>query len=356
MPTTAHATGRDVVGRQRAGFVINPIKFDDVDDVRRQMERICAENGWDEPLWLETTEEDPGAGQAREVLDAGCDLVVPIGGDGTVRTVASQLVGTDVPLGLVPGGTGNLLARNLDLPVTSREGALNLALTGADRRVDVGQVRYWDTDGETHEEYFLVMGGVGMDADVMESTDDEVKKRFGWMAYARSAVLLGYDTPVPASIRTGEDEPVRKKIRSVLFGNVGKLQGGVAVLPEARIDDGQLDTLVVAPRGITGWAGVVAGMVTRGSVGGGNVSYHQGTQVDVQLATPTRAQVDGDGVGYVTRIAGRIVPEALTVRVRAHPIGGEPVSGAGAAGARPARGRSWSPRPARRRRPAPPRP
>ena len=93
----------------------------------------------------------------------------------------------------------------------------------------------------------------------------------------------------------------------------------VAVLPEARIDDGQLDTLVVAPRGITGWAGVVAGMVTRGSVGGGNVSYHQGTQVDVQLATPTRAQVDGDGVGYVTRIAGRIVPKALTVRVR--PVG-----------------------------------
>lgn len=319
MPTTADATGRDGGGRQRAGFVINPIKFDDVDDVRRQMERICAENGWDEPLWLETTEEDPGAGQAREVLDAGCDLVVPIGGDGTVRTVASQLVGTDVPLGLVPAGTGNLLARNLDLPVTSRKGALNLALTGADRRVDVGQVRYWDTDGETHEEYFLVMGGVGMDADVMESTDDEVKKRFGWMAYARSAVLLGYDTPVPASIRTGEDEPVRTKIRSVLFGNVGKLQGGVAVLPEARIDDGQLDTLVVAPRGITGWAGVVAGMVTRGSVGGGNVAYHQGTQVDVQLATPTRAQVDGDGVGYVTRIAGRIVPKALTVRVR--PVG-----------------------------------
>ena len=219
MPTSADATGRDGGGRQRAGFVINPIKFDDVDDVRRQMERICAENGWDEPLWLETTEEDPGAGQAREVLDAGCDLVVPIGGDGTVRTVASQLVGTDVPLGLVPAGTGNLLARNLDLPVTPREGALNLARTGADRRVDVGQVRYWDTDGETHEEYFLVMGGVGMDADVMESTDDEVKKRFGWMAYARSAVLLGYDTPVPASIRTWRSGP--RSMRPGSAGNRG---------------------------------------------------------------------------------------------------------------------------------------
>lgn len=305
------------MGRQRAGFVINPIKFDDVDDVRRQMERICADHGWEEPLWLETTEEDPGAGQAREVLDAGCDLVIPIGGDGTVRTVASQLVGSDVPLGLVPGGTGNLLARNLDLPVTSRKAALDLALTGRDRRVDVGQVRYWDTDGEVHEEYFLVMAGVGMDADVMESTDDDVKKRIGWLAYLRSAVLLGYDTPVAASIRTDDDEPVREKIRSVLFGNVGKLQGGVAVLPEARIDDGQLDTLVVAPRGLTGWAGVAAGVVTRGMVGGDNVSYHQSSSVDVQVATPTRAQLDGDGVGYVTRIAGRIIPAALTVRVRA---------------------------------------
>ncbi len=316
MPIDAGPTGRDGVGRQRAGFVINPIKFDDVDEVRRELTQHCLDLGWDEPLWLETTEEDPGAGQARQALDAGVDLVVPIGGDGTVRTVASQLVGTDVPLGLVPGGTGNLLARNLHLPVFDRTQALTVALTGQDRRVDVGEVRWWDTDGQVHQDHFLVMAGVGMDADVMETTDDDIKKKVGWVAYVGAALRHGIDAPVAVSVRTDDADPVRTTARSVVFGNVGKLQGGVAVLPEARIDDGQLDTLVVSPKGVTGWAGVFTAVATRGRIGGDHAAYSQSQRVDVQVAEPTRAQLDGDGIGHVTRIAGRILPGALVVRVR----------------------------------------
>ncbi|OFS15667.1 MULTISPECIES: diacylglycerol kinase family protein [Kytococcus] len=308
--------GRDGTGRRRVGFVINPIKFDDLRAVREEADTVCHILGWDAPLWRETTEEDPGAGQARELLEAGCDLVVPIGGDGTVRTVASQLVGTEVPLGLVPGGTGNLLVRNLDLPFLSRRQALRIALTGDERRIDVGQVRWWDTDGGVHEDVFLVMAGVGMDADVMETTDDDVKKRMGWLAYLASAVRHGGDKPVPARFRVDDSEPVSAKVRSVVFGNVGKLQGGVAVLPEARIDDGQLDTFVVSPRGVTGWAGVVAAVATRGRLGGENAGYWQSSTIDVELGEPTRAQLDGDGIGHVTRIAGRILPGALIVRVR----------------------------------------
>ncbi|WP_462418862.1 diacylglycerol/lipid kinase family protein [Kytococcus sp. Marseille-QA3725] len=315
-PIAAEPTPDSPDRRGRAGFVINPIKFTDVDAVHRDVRDICEHLGWDEPLWRETTETDPGAGQARDLLEQGCDLVVPIGGDGTVRTVASQLVGTDVALGLVPGGTGNLLVRNLDLPFISRAQALRIALTGTDRRIDVGQVRYWDVDGEAHEDVFLVMAGVGMDADVMEATDDAVKKRIGWPAYLRSALRLSREDRIPVRLRVDDEDPVGLKVRSVVFGNVGKVQGGVAVLPEARIDDGRLDTLVVSPRGITGWAGVVAAMVTRGHLGGDHASYFQSDEVDVRLSEPTRAQLDGDGIGHVTRIAGRVLPACLTVRVR----------------------------------------
>jgi len=135
---------------RRLGVVVNPIKFDDLADVKEQIAKVCADHGWGEPVFVETTEEDPGVGQAKEALERGVDIVCPLGGDGTVRAVATTLLGTDTPMGLLPGGTGNLLARNLDLPVEELEDALVVVLTGQDRRIDVGLVRLFP-DSESSE-------------------------------------------------------------------------------------------------------------------------------------------------------------------------------------------------------------
>jgi hypothetical protein len=98
-----------------AVVVANPTKVEP--GTREAMAALCAELGWAEPLWLETTVEDPGIGQAKEAVAAGADVVLAAGGDGTVRSVAESLAGTGVALGLLPAGTGNLLARTLGTPL-----------------------------------------------------------------------------------------------------------------------------------------------------------------------------------------------------------------------------------------------
>ncbi len=126
---------------RRIAVVVNPTKFADLALVEGQIGKVCVDHGWAEPLMIETTKDDPGVSQGQRALEAGVDVVCPLGGDGTVRAVATALVGTDTPLGLLPGGTGNVLARNLGLPFNKVESALTVVLTGSNRRIDVGLVR-----------------------------------------------------------------------------------------------------------------------------------------------------------------------------------------------------------------------
>ena len=121
-------------------FVANPTKAG-ASDLRDAAIRACAVRRMPEPLWFETTAADPGVGQARAAIARGAAVVVAVGGDGTVRAVAEALAGTTVEMGLIPQGTGNLLARNLDLPLTDTDEALRLALTGRGRTIDVGWLR-----------------------------------------------------------------------------------------------------------------------------------------------------------------------------------------------------------------------
>ena len=97
--------------RPLAAVVANPTKIEP--NTRQRIEAVCTGLGWAEPLWLETTVEDPGTGQAKLAIEKGADVVLACGGDGTVRSVAEALAGTGVAMGLVPAGTGNLLARTV---------------------------------------------------------------------------------------------------------------------------------------------------------------------------------------------------------------------------------------------------
>jgi diacylglycerol kinase (ATP) len=167
---------------RRAAVVYNPVKVD-VAELRTAVDAAAAEAGWGETIWLETSVEDPGIGQAREAAAQGADVVLAAGGDGTVRAVAEGLRDTGAALALLPSGTGNLLARNLELTLNNLADSVRTAFTGKDRPVDLGIAELRREDGTVEEHAFLVMAGIGIDAKMVANSDEDLKKKVGWLAY-----------------------------------------------------------------------------------------------------------------------------------------------------------------------------
>jgi undecaprenyl-diphosphatase len=227
----------------RPAVVANPAKVRGAARSQRELRAALASAGWPEPLWLETTREDPGGGQTRQAVQAGAEVVFANGGDGTVTACASELVGTDTALAVVPAGTGNLLAANLKLPAHPAD-AVTAALSGIRRRLDVGVL-----EGR----YFTVMAGMGFDAQMLRDTPETLKARLGWPAYVIAAVRHLCETPMHVSISLDGAPPFTRRARSVLVGNVGGLRAGLRLLPDARPDDGVLDVAVLMPPRRRSW-------------------------------------------------------------------------------------------------------
>ncbi|MFJ3957406.1 diacylglycerol/lipid kinase family protein [Arthrobacter sp. NPDC090010] len=303
-------------GSQRVVVVLNPVK-NRADAAREQIRHAARTAGWPEPVFLETTEDDPGYGQARTALEEGYDVVLAAGGDGTVRAVAEVLAGKGVPLGLVPLGTGNLLARNLQMDVADLRGAIGTALFGWERLIDTATAELQSAvDGTTSEHGFLVMAGIGMDAEVLVDTRDDLKKSIGWLAYTAAGMrhLPGRRRPVTISLDGGH--PQKRKIRTILFANCGLVPGGIDFLPDAMVDDGVLDAVVVSPRSLLGWLAMYLKVVFKHSGVLPIMRAYAVHGMTVWSPEPMETQLDGDPSGPVTRISVKVCPRSLAVRVR----------------------------------------
>lgn len=301
------------------GIVWNPSKIEG-DALRSAVDDVF---GADAPVrWWETSVEDPGRGMAEEAIEAGCELVIAVGGDGTVRAVAEGLAGTETTLGIVPQGTGNLLARNLGVPLNGMKPALERVRDATPQHIDLGWV---DFDGQSRA--FAVMVGFGIDAQMLVETDDDLKSRAGWLAYveAMGRALAGTEM-TDITVRIDDREPEEVRGHTMLIGNCGMLQGGIRLLPDAQLDDGLLDILLVSSEGPLQWLDTVRSFVWDNGIrrllgGGDNTAVStESTQhlavekISVELATPLVFEIDGEEMGEVTSFSVRVQPGALTVR------------------------------------------
>ena len=288
----------------RAAVVVNPTKLDDDEAFRKSVRRVMDDHGWDEPLWLETTPDDPGRGQAESAVASGADLVLACGGDGTVTACAEGVTGTGVPLAIIPMGTGNLLARNIGVPMGLDE-ALAVALGGVQRPIDAGRV---------NGALFVVMAGLGLDARMLDGASDPLKQRLGWLAYAISAVRHLGDRPMRATVSADGGRSRRVRASAVIVGNVGWLRGGLPLLPDARPDDGMLDAVALTARGLTGWLAVAADILLRRPARS-RIYRVQFTELQVTLDREQPWELDGEVMGSTRRLAVVAQPGALLLRM-----------------------------------------
>jgi YegS/Rv2252/BmrU family lipid kinase len=251
--------------------------------------------------------------RAGRAAKAGCDVLVVVGGDGAVLHVASELAKTRMALGIIPAGTGNLLATNLGIPRDVKE-AVRTILTGRHRKIDLGRVTL---DGASYD--FSVACGVGFDAEVMDKTGSGEKRRWGRLAYlANAASSIREITNVPHELTLDGDQTTTEGAQ-VFVANFGAMVAGISPRRAIRPDDGLLDVIVVRASGplsglLAGWEALRQKEL--GETPQGHAFRAQAREIRIETTPSRLVEVDGTVIGK-TPVDVSVVPAALTVIVPA---------------------------------------
>ena len=327
--------GKSTSRHRQAALVYNPIKVDEK-RLRASVRELSKTEGWGYPAFYPTTIQDAGQQVTREAIARGVDVVLVAGGDGTVRAVSEAIAGTGVPLAIVPSGTGNLLARNLGLPLGAPEAMIRAALGDHRHPIDIGWAALTREDGTTEEHAFVVLAGIGLDADMIANTRPDLKKSVGWVAYVDGAARsLPRARPFRVVYQIDDSRLHSTKVQSMLFANCGALPAGIALIPGASIADGTMDIAVIQPSGVFGWLGVWRKIWWDNSVlrrfragrrvlerrgKNASVRYLRGQAAETASTAPTPIELDGDEFGLAVRIRCRVAPGALVLALpEGHP-------------------------------------
>jgi YegS/Rv2252/BmrU family lipid kinase len=294
---------------RRIHIVINPAAGVDV-PVLGTFNRVFGQAGveWDVSI---THRAGDARDQARAAARAGVDLVAAYGGDGTVMETASGLIGSGVPLAILPGGTANVLALQFAIPVNLEQACALVCANNTIQEIDVGQAG---------EHYFLARLSCGLEAAMIEGADRETKNRFGWLAYALAA-LQALSEPSVARYtlaldgQTVEHEGVACIVANT--GQVGLLGTGAAMAPGISMSDGLFDILIVRQADLAALVELTTSMLA-GSEAAQSLLRWQAREVNIQSDPPQSLQCDGEIIG-LTPVSARILPSAVRVVVPVPP-------------------------------------
>jgi len=251
-----------------------------------------------------TTRAGEGTEIARRAAEEGADVLLACGGDGTLNEAINGLVGTDTALATFPGGTVNVWAREVGIPADPARNA-GLLWYGERRRVDLGRAGH---------RYFLLMAGIGLDADVAARVTQPEKRRWGPLAYLGRGVVTGLRWPLQRMWILLDDRSIRRRALFAVIGNTRLYGGVVNITHHAVADDGMLDVCLFGGQGVVEKLAHTARLALRLHTRAPTVEYYRAHQITLVTRPRTYVQVDGDTIGQ-TPMQFAAVPRALKVIV-----------------------------------------
>ncbi len=270
-----------------------------------ELRRILHGAGITDPLWYEVRKSKQAPARVQQAIADGADLVFVWGGDGMVQRTVDAVGDSQVAIAILPAGTANLLATNLGIP-TDLDAAVAVGLHGARRQLDVAVM---------NGERFAVMAGSGFDARMIGDADRSLKDRAGRLAYVWTGARNLRRKAVKTRIKVDGEVWFAGRSTCVLFGNIGKLFGGVTTFQDARPDDGRLELGVVTADGMLQWARALARTATGKPERSPFVELTSGRKFSVRFDRPVPYELDGGDRTKAKRLKVRIEPAAVTVCV-----------------------------------------
>lgn len=309
----------------RTAVIYNPEKISEA-RLRKLYRKVT-----DKELFLIPTDQETGGFESgKRAIELGMERIVVAGGDGTLRCVVEAVAEHDVVIGILPIGTGNILARNLKLPVNNLESCAHRSLSKSEYQIDLGIAKVFDIHGNSHHFYFTGIAGLGMDARLMAATDKKRKRQIGWIAYLEASMKF-----LPLKFERFEvvidDQPPRVlKSYSLLVGNAGWLPGAISMMPDARLDDSRLDMAAIGPRKIWNWVDFISRVTWQNIVvrplalgrrwldATANVKTlenFKGKRISLTPKSPAPLQIDGDPMFEVTHAEFTLRPRGLRISI-----------------------------------------
>jgi len=276
-----------------------------------ELREVLAREGFADPLWYEVTKSSKAPKYARRALARGAEVIFVWGGDGTVQRCIDAVAGTEAVLAILPAGTANLLAMNLQVPGDLTE-AVQAGLHGERRLLDTGSV---------NGERFAVMAGAGFDARMIKEADGGLKDRLGRAAYLYTGARNLSARPVKAAIEVDGKRFFKGPISCVLVGNVGKVLGGVEAFSGARPDDGLLDLGVVTAKNPAEWARTLGRVVLDKTGESPFVEFTQGKRFRIRFDRRFPLELDGGARPAVKKVRIKVHPASITICVPAKAAG-----------------------------------
>ena len=270
-----------------------------------ELRRILAAEGVTHPLWYEVKKSRRAPRYARLAAEKGADVLFAWGGDGTIQRCADAVAGTGTAVAVLPAGTANLLASNLNIPHDLAQ-AVRVGLHGGRCRIDTGSV---------NGERFTVMAGAGFDARIISDADRGMKERLGRAAYIVTGIRNLGAPRVRTTIKVDGKPFFKGKASCVLIANVGRLLGGVVAFPQAEPDNARLELGVVTARDPVQWARALGRLASGHPERSPFAKVTHGEKFTIRFDRKVRFELDGGARQASKKLRVKVHPGSVTVCV-----------------------------------------